>query len=321
MWYVDAADFAPLEAGLPGHQDPLLVHRRGSSGSSLLIFVHGLGGSRYTTWGGLPSFLYSDLPHVDLGLYDYSSGLRRTHRQHSVDLQTHAQELADTIRDGPYDRVVLLGHSMGGLLAKATIGELIDSQTRTWEGRLALERISGLFLLATPQAGSTRAPAWLTPFSRDARILKAHSSFITTITRRFNDRVVTTSPQTEPNSKVHIPTFAVLATEDRWVDEFSAGLNLSRDQTKTVRGSHTSLVKPPSRQDEMYQWLVHRLERCFAPPPPDATTTQRETAVLEGTAPETSTVARELAEALGRARGGPITINIGFPSGGAPDGG
>jgi len=50
--------------------EPLVVHRRQDGGEGILIFVHGLGGSRYgedSTWGKFPEFLYEDFLNCDLG--------------------------------------------------------------------------------------------------------------------------------------------------------------------------------------------------------------------------------------------------------------
>src|SRR3954465_10707092 len=60
-------------------EEPLFVHRRSSKQNNrrLVILIHGLFGKRYCYWGDLPSFLYGDFGEVDLGLYQYATGLRR----------------------------------------------------------------------------------------------------------------------------------------------------------------------------------------------------------------------------------------------------
>ena len=54
--------------------EPLVVHEKSESNKGLIIFVHGLCGSRYgenPTWGNFPEFLYDDLPDFNVGLYEY----------------------------------------------------------------------------------------------------------------------------------------------------------------------------------------------------------------------------------------------------------
>ena len=48
----------------------------------------------------------------------------------SNSLESLSEQLADLIRDLGYQRVALVGHSMGGLLCQNTIKSLIDSRTR-----------------------------------------------------------------------------------------------------------------------------------------------------------------------------------------------
>ena len=56
---------------------PVIVHRRnGGSATRIVIFVHGLGGSRYgnhSTWGNFPKFIFEDISDLDVGLYQYET--------------------------------------------------------------------------------------------------------------------------------------------------------------------------------------------------------------------------------------------------------
>jgi hypothetical protein len=55
---------------------PLVVHQRKSgNGKVIVVFVHGLGGSRYgenSTWGNFPKFIYDDFVDIDVGLYEFA---------------------------------------------------------------------------------------------------------------------------------------------------------------------------------------------------------------------------------------------------------
>ena len=138
---------------------PLVVHQHGNTpGDALIVFIHGLGGDRYRTWtargnnpaeASLPKFLYNDtdLLTLDIGLYAYQTLFQRLFRR-TPDLEKEAALLADHLRDEErnYRTIVLAGHSMGGILARAVVAELIKrNDTET------LARIKALFLLATPR--------------------------------------------------------------------------------------------------------------------------------------------------------------------------
>lgn len=266
MYVVDHrhGEFNPLSANDRRWQDPFVVHRRETkSTGNLVLFVHGLGGQAEATWGSYPEFVFLDEPHLDVGLFDYESGARRRARR-SISPNKHAEVLAHSIRDARYDRVVLVGHSLGGLVCKAAIKELIVSDSHSSDGFRAIDKVVGLVLFATPQAGSTRVPGWLTRYSKDARALRVHSEFVTEMVRCLQDRVVTQINWPHPTNRQRIPTFAIVPSADRWVDHFSAVIGIDNDQQKIVAGSHTSIVNPKSRSDDAYMWFKLQVERCVA---------------------------------------------------------
>ena len=238
----------------------LVVHQRTdpSSNDKLLIFVHGLGGSRYgttSTWGNFPRYIFEDVPELDVGLYQYRTAISRWRITQSVSLQDEARVFADIVRDQllQYNNIVLIGHSMGGLLCKAVIHRLVESGDRN-----TLSRIGGLILMATPQLGSLRVPGFLSALSYDARALKPHGELVTQINRAFEDHIAL-DEHSDSLSKVTIPTWAVEGVSDLWVDSLSAGIGLASSRRKVVRGSHTSIVKPPSKDADAYTWVKQRL--------------------------------------------------------------
>ncbi len=170
--------------------EPLVVYRKPKFGNTLVILVHGLGGCRYgkdSTWGDFPKFLYEDFPQLDVGLYEYRTLFRRAKFWDSVPLPDEARVFAGILRDDlhDYNNVILMGHSMGGLLCMAAIAELL-----TTEQRKALAPIGGLLLMATPQTGSQRVPGFLSWFLRDFYALKPHGHFVTAIHEAFVNSIV-----------------------------------------------------------------------------------------------------------------------------------
>lgn len=257
---IDDSEFSPLPRKATGWTDPLVVYRRsGVSREDLVLFVHGLGGYAHRTWGRYPEFVLTDDLGADVGMLDYESGPRRRAGR-SIKLEDHAAAFSHSIRDlEGYKRVVLVGHSMGGLLCKAAIRELLNSRTRDKDGRLGVDKVAGVMLFATPQAGSRRVPRVLSAFSKDARALQVGSVLAKDTAQCFTDSVVTSLNYQSPTSKKPIPTFAIVATGDRWVDQLSAGLNLEMDQKKIVTGGHSSIVNPASRDDDAYVWFRDRV--------------------------------------------------------------
>src|ERR1700709_1524187 len=58
-------------------EEAIVVHHHdGVPATRIVVFVHGLGGSRYgakSTWGNFPKFIFEDIPDLDVGLYQYDS--------------------------------------------------------------------------------------------------------------------------------------------------------------------------------------------------------------------------------------------------------
>ncbi|MDQ6868170.1 MAG: hypothetical protein M3178_07105 [Pseudomonadota bacterium] len=247
--------------------EPLVVHQKPTA-NTLVILVHGLGGCRYgkdSTWGYFPKFLYEDFPQLDVGLYEYPTQFSRAKFRGSVPLPDEAKVFAGIIRDdlNNYNNLILMGHSMGGLLCMAAIAELLKTYQRK-----ALAPIGGLLLMATPQTGSQRVPGFLSWFSRDFYALKPHGDFVTGIHETFINSIVLDEGGRKPDH-ITIPTWAVQGDSDFWVDKLSAGLGLPDPQKKTVRGSHTAIVKPRSKESEAYQFVCKCVRRVWTSIPQD----------------------------------------------------
>ncbi len=240
--------------------EPLVVHQRTepTKNERIVIFVHGLGGSRYganSTWGNFPKFLYEDLQEVDVGLYSYRTALGRVKFWKSIEIETEAKVLATRIRElQKYKSIVLIGHSLGGVLAKGAIAHLVETRKKI------LGRLNGLFLLAVPQLGSLKV---LWPFrllSADMRVLAPHSKYLAEIDRTFRNNLWLDQTR-GPHNRQNLPTWAVIAGSDRWVDQLSASIGLSDEQIFVVRGSHTQIVKPETKTADSYDYVLPRIRQ------------------------------------------------------------
>ena len=254
--------FAPPENAPQLLDEPLVVHRRSDKRKhrELIVLLHGLGGARYgsgSTWGNLPRFLFEDFPQCELGLYSYRTLLRRLPFWSSIELEQEAEVLGDAIRNyEQFRRVYLVGHSMGGMLAMGAVAYLLRIQAHE-----AVERIKGLLLLATPQLGSVRVPWIAQLFSADFRALRVHGRYVLETTRAFANSVhLAEEPPVE--ERAHLPTWALMADADRWVDRVSASAFLPSAQTSTVRKSHRTICKPVDQSDPGYEYLCTCLRKA-----------------------------------------------------------
>jgi len=275
------------------HDDePIVIHARSRRvATNLVVFVHGLTGHRYGYWGQTPRFVLEDLPTADVGLYFYRTAWRRLRFFRSIDVEQEARVFADALRQlRLYDAITVVGHSMGGLLAKAAIVDLVNrNQKRT------LRRISGLVLLACPQLGSLRVPRWLKAFSRDGRALFPHNRTIQRIDTVFATQL-SIDQAADPLDRENVPTWAVVAAEDFWVDALSAGIGVPEGQKHTVRGTHGSIIQPPSKSVAPYVFLRDCLDSSFRPS--SAVAADAPEILVEDARPEDVSSIRELAVRL-----------------------
>lgn len=256
-------EFGPVHS-----RESLIVHRHACAPETTqnIIFVHGLNGRRYSTWGKFPHLFFEDHPSVDVSLYDYASGLRRIRRGASMSPADHATLLAEVIRDEEYAQTVLIGHSMGGLVCMGAVQKMIESGLRTKDGVAVSDRVAGLFLMATPMAGSLRAVPPFSWLSSDGRVLRAHSGYARGIGECFTNKLVIDidcAGNGGLRDRHCVPTYGVIGMKDMWVDRFSAGVSIPVNQKKHASRTHTSVTKPSGREDDIYNWVRLRIADCF----------------------------------------------------------
>ena len=127
-----------------------------------VVFVPGFTGDAVKTWTGFPDMLAED---PDLGRYDfyfwgYPSNLKLSYMltkyfwEDDPNLTTIGRGLR-TLLDSTiagYEKLVLVGHSMGGLVIQASVLEEIGREARSH-----LDRITEIALYAAPSGGKHEA--------------------------------------------------------------------------------------------------------------------------------------------------------------------
>lgn len=237
-----------------GSRSRLLTFQRDEAGQrSLLVFVHGLGSNAARSWGRIPHGFWREFSHADISFFEYPSGIERLWRWRAPTPRLLAEMLAQEIREAAHERMILFGHSMGGLLCKAAVGILIRENQQA-----ALSKLRGLFLVATPQAGSKRVPQLIGPFTSDLRALRVHSKLQEEVEQVFRDHVDTSFPRVN-QQKIPIPTFVVRAQRDRVVDRLSTDLGIPSVQIWTVAGGH-GIAKSG---DDAFPFMLRQAEQIF----------------------------------------------------------
>ncbi len=226
-----------------------------------MVFIHGLNGERYLTWGDLPVDMFEQFPHADFGFYGYSSGFQKWNPFKSLSLEDEAQVLVDTLRDSPYKTIVLMGHSLGGVLIRIAITKMIEMKNFD-----LLQRIKVTYLFAVPQQGAHSLPALFNLLNSDAAALSRNSDLIKRTTRVFLDNFHTDETKPANADSFWLPVYCIQAIEDLWVKELSAAINIKTSMRKVVRESHTSVVK--GTNSEVSDWVISKLRLYLSPATP-----------------------------------------------------
>jgi pimeloyl-ACP methyl ester carboxylesterase len=128
-----------------------------------VIFFHGLGGGPLDTWrrasdpGSFwPSWLAEDIPGLAVYSVDYEapiSGWRST-AMHPVDRAKNLLErllVEPDLQEGP---LILIGHSLGGLVIKHLLRTAEGESHNRSEAANLIQRVKKVAFLATPHTGS-----------------------------------------------------------------------------------------------------------------------------------------------------------------------
>jgi len=243
--------------------EDLVIHSVKKDNNKLILFIHGLRGKRYgasSTWGKFPQLLSEDLSDFDIGLYQYNTVEKRAFRI-SLSIENEARHLANLIRDNlrNYKKIIIIAHSMGGILAKSIIYQLIVNNDIS-----VIKKISGLFLMATPNFGAKWIPYLISNISKDFKVLKNHNEYLTKVNKTIDNYFVF-NENTNIDNKRNLPVWTVVASNDIWVEEQSASICLSSERIKFIKGSHTTIVKPENKDDDVYCWIKEKILLCDKP--------------------------------------------------------
>ena len=219
---------------------------------NIIIFIHGLGGSPSKTWGSFYDFIKSDekLSEYKIEPYPYRTSLFKFF---PWSIFPKIQSLADGLRTfinnktASEDKVTIVTHSMGGLIAKKYFVEEIKNNRKL--------KVKKLLLYACPNKGSQLAKLSLISRVTQVGQMKKGSEFISEL---HNDWKAL-------NVEKYIQAKYVVGGLDRVVDSDSAKYfgNLG-DIDNLISKGHINIVKPKDVNDDSFtifkKFVLQRLK-------------------------------------------------------------
>jgi predicted alpha/beta hydrolase family esterase len=227
----------------------------------LIVFIHGLGGSPERSWGRFPDLIATD-PEFALDyetyMHNYGSCLLRlpfTAKPPSIHTLARGLRTEIDLRYGEAEEITLVGHSLGGLIARQYLLEQVKSGRHTAARRL--------LMFATPNNGSelARAARKISCAHRQLKALCRGSEFLGAI----NDDWV------DLDMGRRFAIQYVVAGSDTVVDEVSARHFWGTSHFEVVSGaSHRSVIKPSKHSDLAYvifkKFVTGELPSLLGPP-------------------------------------------------------
>jgi pimeloyl-ACP methyl ester carboxylesterase len=238
---------------------------------SVVLFVHGLGGT-YWTWNKFSHHLKRHWKEIDsFGLeYDEYYGsqslfdkipylriLKQIHRivvGPPIELLSRHLETVVTEVCEEYENVIVVAHSMGGLVARKYIVNLLEDTK-------SIGKIKALITYATPHQGSTWANRylviyysflkWFLPKSEQVDQLSKTGEFINSLNKSWRDF----------NLDTKLDFYRVIGLEDWVVDPVSSS-HLFDANVKTIANKgHFNIIKPHRVKDTAFMVTYNYLKK------------------------------------------------------------
>ncbi len=211
----------------------------------LILFIHGLGGTK-KSFGDFKTLIQNDdyLSNFDVAHYEYTTSLFAIPLISKFPkIQSLSNDLKGTIESHfqEYDEIILVCHSMGGLIAKKYLLEELESIKQF------KNKVSKVVLYATPNLGSDLAfgvYAW----HPQVQQLKNDSDFLEFLNQNLN----------QSDIFKYINFYYIIGSLDRVVSRTSASNlwneNFKEIENKAHMGSN-GVAKPKDENDKTFLYL------------------------------------------------------------------
>jgi pimeloyl-ACP methyl ester carboxylesterase len=217
-----------------------------------LVLLHGAGLGAWV-WKNVEPLL--KMPSVAVDFPDRD----RYKPDHSLDLDSYCRTILDTISKWPREKVILVAHSISGVVACRLAAELGERLVAFAGISAVVPENGGSFLSAFPFA--RRAMTWITMSLGGTRppnsqIVKAYCNDLTreecdlVLTRYVPESLLLYTQPTEYLLPANIPKCYVMLTKDRSLDESNQQRmikHLDADRVASIDAGHLAMISEPRK--------------------------------------------------------------------------
>ncbi|ELB2854448.1 alpha/beta hydrolase [Vibrio alginolyticus] len=237
-----------------------------------IVFIHGLGGDSDTTWKSKsgksrvywPEWLFEDVPDVCIWSIGYEAP-KLSILNNGMGLMDRAQNISEMLLNEFADisgELILVGHSLGGLVIKQVLRLASDQHTRP-EASKFVNSVSGVIFLGTPHTGADLSKLGNTLFGRmllRGLLLSEPSAATASLERNDPNLRALNTWYRDWCSGQRIRH--LILTESKPYSIFgqivkpdSADPGLA-ERAIPVDSHHIGISKPTSKQDEIYKHIL-----------------------------------------------------------------
>lgn len=236
-----------------------------------VVFVHGFLSSAQA-WASFKRLIHADadLDALDVVLFEYSTPVVEPRPWRQIpDVTTVSLWLRSRIEEleSQYERIVIVAHSMGGLVTLQFVARTLEDGEGT-----RLRRIKNIVLFACPTAGAdflrtVRRLLRMVPMFRHVqeRSLRPLDADMTRVQEIILNRVVHATEADDQNCPIPLRLYAGAA--DGIVPRPSAHGPYPYRCTRVVGGDHFTIIRPDDENHESYRALKRILTDALAEVP------------------------------------------------------
>ncbi len=232
--------------------------------SRVIVFVHGLRGHATKTWSQFAQLLAPRINGYDLAFYGYEtpilSALIPLMRRPPI--PSYAQLLRRSlweslVVDRGYEEIVLVCHSLGGIVVKAAVQQIEDIDVNRDE---YLKRLHSIFFFGTPHFGSHRLNMFVARLSPVLSALRANAKELERV-RDFWRYRVSLHPDDRRPRRIFLHARAIYSDKDFWLDSESGLGEIDQADAYPHRVSHSRLVSPAHEGEGHFVYFGRQLEQ------------------------------------------------------------
>lgn len=230
-----------------------------------LIFLHGLTGDPRETWEDgenfWPDWLAEDFPHLSIYTAGYPASIFAQWAKKEMDLFERANNLLEHMAGLGFGKrpIILVVHSLGGLLAKQILRRANDSIDDDYK-KIA-DSTQLLIFLSTPHTGSSLASALalLPGTSSHIELLANGSGFLDDLNQFYRNLCVQRS---DLKTVVYYEKFktkkaSIVVTRE------SADPGVTKTEPVAVDKDHISICKPSDKEDVVYLGVKRHIYNLY----------------------------------------------------------